>query len=101
MTYGEDLPDDMEIDHVDRCRANNKIRNLRAATRSQNQRNKGIDKTNTSGTKGVYKVGNDWIAYIWMNRTTKVIGRFGSKFEADQARIEFAKEVSGEFYPAG
>jgi len=40
-----------EVDHIDRDKSNNNVENLRWATRSENQLNKGITKTNKSGYK--------------------------------------------------
>jgi hypothetical protein len=42
-----------EIDHKDNNRSNNKIENLRAATRSQNRRNSPVQKNNALGVKNV------------------------------------------------
>lgn len=42
------------IDHIDGDILNNRIDNLREVTNSQNQMNKGLQKNNKSGTKGVY-----------------------------------------------
>lgn len=43
-----------EIDHIDRARANNRIANLRPATRSENQCNKPRYSNNRTGAKGVH-----------------------------------------------
>jgi len=42
------------IDHKDRERLNNRPRNLRAATMRQQQQNRGLQRQNTSGFKGVH-----------------------------------------------
>lgn len=39
--YG-DIPDDMVIDHINRSKNDNRIKNLRCVTRQQNARNKGV-----------------------------------------------------------
>jgi len=52
MYTGED-PGELEIDHVDGDRANNRISNLRPATRTQNARNRVKPHTNWTGFLGV------------------------------------------------
>lgn len=42
-----------EIDHIDGVKWNNRIQNLREASRAGNQRNHSINSRNTSGVKGV------------------------------------------------
>jgi len=42
-----------EIDHIDRCRDNNKISNLRECDRTQNNLNQGMRTNNKSGYTGV------------------------------------------------
>lgn len=44
----------MEIDHVNGDRTDNRITNLREASRSQNQRNRAFGSISKSGTAGVY-----------------------------------------------
>ncbi len=55
-----------EIDHIDGNPSNNRIENLRAATRSENLRNMKLRKTNKSGVQGVYFHTRDrrWISSI-------------------------------------
>jgi hypothetical protein len=46
---------DCDLDHVDGNGLNNKIENIRRATRSQNNMNQKLQKNNTSGVKGVFR----------------------------------------------
>jgi hypothetical protein len=46
-------PADLQVDHINRDRLDNRRQNLRLATRSENQANKSIGRNNTSGYKGV------------------------------------------------
>ena len=56
------------VDHI-LCKeiTNNNVSNLRWATRSEQEINKGINITNTSGIKGVSKKGNSWVAQLRVN----------------------------------
>ena len=51
-------PEGMEVDHINGDTLDNRRCNLRLVTKSQNQRNKGKCRTNTSGFKGVTPDGN-------------------------------------------
>ena len=55
-----------EIDHINECKSDNRICNLRKATSGQNKQNITLKKNNKSGAKGVfwYASRNKWIAYI-------------------------------------
>lgn len=77
-----------EIDHKDGDRSNNSLENLRDVTKSQNQRNTFIRKTNKSGRVGVYfhKASNKWSANIRDDRTQVHLGVFTSKEEAIKCR---------------
>ena len=89
---GED-PLDQEIDHIDRNPSNNKLDNLRLATRSQNCINKIA--CSSSGYKGVYKhhTYDRWVARI----KGKSLGYFLTKEEAALAFDKAAKELYKEF----
>lgn len=86
-----------EVDHIDGNRSNNKIENLRAATKTQNQHNRGKDKTNTTGFKGVSKRKDKFIARINIDKKSKHIGLFDTAKEAYDAYCKKAIELRGEF----
>ena len=86
-TYGE-WPNGV-IDHIDRSRANNRITNLRDATRTINARNlAGAYSTSTSKILGVYydKRYSHWLANISVNKKRKYLGAFNSIEAARAAR---------------
>jgi HNH endonuclease len=94
---------DHEIDHRDRDPLNNRISNLREATRSQNQRNKGPMRNNSSGFKGVSfrakRAGRKkYYAQINVGHTMKFLGWFATAEEASSVFSAFAKQMHGEFY---
>ena len=87
-----------KLDHKNLRRTDNRIENLRPATKSQNNANKRCYRNNLSGIKGIYltKKGR-WRAQIRRNGTTEHIGYFSSAVLAMKAyRIEARKEF-GEF----
>lgn len=52
MVHGE-IPEGMEIDHINQNKLDFRISNLRAVPRSVNMENRGVMRNNTSGFKGV------------------------------------------------
>jgi hypothetical protein len=86
-----------QIDHIDRNRSNNRLNNLREATKRQNQWNIGPRSRNKSGYKGVSKRGNKWRARININGYDKWLGIFPTEKEAYTAYCSAAKQLHGEF----
>lgn len=76
-----------EVDHIDGDRLNNRPQNLRGATRSQNQCNVGVMRSNTSGAKGVSwdRDRKMWRADIMVNYKRKHLGMFETVEEGAQA----------------
>jgi len=86
------------IDHKDRNPADNS--QIRPATRSQNQANRGKQRNNTSGYKGVIKVKNrknSWTARIGLHGKSYYLGFFRTPEAAYAAYCEAAKRLHGEF----
>jgi len=98
MFLGE-TPEGMEIDHIDRDRANGSLSNLRYVTSSQNKMNSKLRKDNASGAKGVCwnKNSQKWMAYVKREGVGIHLGYFEDKGDAIRARDEAARKVHGEF----
>lgn len=88
-----------EIDHRDRDRANNRISNLRQATRGENQRNKPVYRNNRSGSKGVHwhKQHRKFVATIHVNKRPIHLGLFRNIKDAARAYEEAAQNLHGSF----
>jgi hypothetical protein len=67
-----------QIDHINGVKTDNRICNLREATNSQNGKNLGLSKANTSGFKGVSfeKYTGKWKAFIRVDGKMISLGRF-------------------------
>ncbi len=67
-----------EIDHINGDRSDNRIENLRPATRSENQCNRGAISSNTSGYPGVswHKKSKAWVVRLMKNGKSHAIGYF-------------------------
>ena len=97
--YGEFPPKGMDIDHINHERSDNRLVNLRLATRSQNHANKVKDARNTSGITGVswYKAYQCWNAQLHVNRKRINLGYFDTLEDAAAARSAAEIKYFGEF----
>lgn len=98
LHYGE-WPE-FELDHKDRNRSNNAIRNLRRSNAKFNMQNRGVNKNNKSGFTGVLwrKASEKWIASISVNNKRHHLGSFDTKEEAASA-YKKAKKKFHKFNP--
>jgi hypothetical protein len=86
IMYGE-WPE--EIDHINGIRTDNRIENLRKATRAQNCQNLSIRKSNTSGFIGASwnKKKKKWSSSIMVNYKNKFLGYYETAQDAHRAYL--------------
>jgi hypothetical protein len=77
-----------EVDHRNTIRSDNRIKNLRLATRRQTNRNRSVQSNNTSGITGISwrKNRNKYRAYITVKNGTINLGYFNTLKEAIKVR---------------
>lgn len=82
-----------ECDHIDGCKAHNRIENLRDTDKSGNQKNTRLRSDNTSGQVGVHLRADSgrWAAYIGFQSGLVNLGAFDTKKEAIAARKKAEK----------
>jgi hypothetical protein len=87
------------IDHIDRNPENNRWSNLRCVSHAQNCANRGRNKNNTSGFKGVTwdKRQRRWVAQIQAHGKHHGLGYFRDPQAAHAAYLAAAQKYFGEF----
>lgn len=92
-------PHNMEVDHINGNKLDNRKCNLRIVSHSENCKNMPKFKSNTSGYKGVTfrKDSNNWEAYISNNKRKIYIGTFNCPTVAWFAYVRAARELHEEF----
>ena len=87
------------IDHKNQIPSDNRICNLREATTSENATNRGVQKNNKCGYKGVilHKSTGKFQARIAKNQKVIYLGLFTTAKDAAKAYQQAAKEYHGEF----
>lgn len=95
----ETIPSDVEIDHINQNRLDNRMSNLRIATPQQNSGNRPANKNNQSGYKGVhyYAKNNSWRAQIMDHGKKRHIGYYATPEEAALSYNAESRKVFGEF----
>ena len=88
-----------EIDHIDKNPSNNKIENLREATKSQNQWNKSKQTNNSSGFKNVRfcKKTGKWAVAVQKHRKSYWGGYFDDIDQANIAAIKLRQDLHESF----
>lgn len=96
LVYGEDLGQ-LDPDHINRVKSDNRLLNLRKATRQQNSFNGPARSNNTSGIKGVGACKGKWRARIKIGSREVNLGVFTTKEAAADAYAQAARTYHGEF----
>ena len=88
-----------DIDHINGDGYDNRIANLRVATRTENNGNMRRPKHNTSGLKGAYwdKRAGKWLAQIKHRRQQHHLGFYDTAEEAHAAYCAAAARLHGDF----
>lgn len=91
-------PDDMQIDHINGCKTDNRPFNLRLADNSQNQAS-ARSRPGASGLRGVNWVATmgRWRAKIMKGKRTIHLGYFDSREAAYSAYCSAAIDLHGDF----
>ena len=88
-----------QVDDINGIKTDNRIENLREATRSENLRNTSAYSNNTSGYKGVsfHKSNGKWRAIITLNGKRHQSKGFDKPEDAYAAYLKMAEEKHGVF----
>ena len=88
------------VDHINRNKSDNRISNLRGATRSQNKMNMPVRRDSTTGVRGIrYRRDRErYEAYLRVDRRCVYLGTFLDAKSAGEAYARAAKAKFGEFY---
>lgn len=89
-----------DLDHINKVRSDNRICNLRLASRVENNRNRGLNSNSKTGFKGVtlHRLTGRFQASASVAGRKKYIGLYDTPEEASKAYQEFAKVHHGAFY---
>ncbi len=92
-----------EIDHIDRNRANNRLENLRPATRSENNMNRPVFKRHKVGSKGITYDAKKKLyrARVQVGGKRIGLGRYKSLADAEAAYVKGVAQYHKDFANAG
>lgn len=86
--FNGEIPEGMQIDHINHIRHDNRVENLRLVSNQENCKNISMQKNNTSGVTGVCwsKQKGKWMAKIKVDYKTINLGLYSDIEKAVEAR---------------
>jgi hypothetical protein len=90
------------VDHINCIRTDNSWKNLRHATRQENNFNRAKTKNNKTGFKGVFylKATNKFKAVARLHKKNLDLGSFDTAEMAYKAYVEVSKKIQGDYFHA-
>jgi hypothetical protein len=87
------------VDHINGIKNDNRIENLRPASKAENSYNSKLKKNNTSGIKSVRwnKINKVWMVTLGVNGKAKYFGSFKDIELAELVAIEARNKYHGQF----
>jgi hypothetical protein len=85
--------EEKELDHINGDSQDNRIENLRRATRAENMWNTGVRKDNRAGVKGIGFKRGRWRARLQVNKKPVHVGTFDTREEAEAAITAARKDL--------
>jgi hypothetical protein len=94
LRNNKDIPNGMEIDHINGIKSNNSLDNLRIVSREENQQNRKCHRRGKLLGTTYLKRKKSWQAQINIEGKTKYLGCFKTEQEAHQAYITELTPIS-------
>ena len=89
---------ELQTDHINGNKLDNRCSNLRLATARQNSQNRKLRSDNSTGFKGVYNRWGKYRAAIRINGKLKHLGIFDTPEEASEEYQRIAVNLHGAFF---
>lgn len=97
LAYGE-YPA-IDLDHINGDPSDNRLSNLRPATRGENAHNR---RRRKPGLKGAYwHPKGHWFSMVWDGKRLRGLGRYASAQEAHEAWVKAKAPIAGRFLHVG
>jgi hypothetical protein len=85
LSTGKDIPQGMEIDHINGNKTDNRIENLRIVTKRENQQNRKKHRAGRLVGATYCKERNDWRSHIVIDKNKIFLGCYKTEQEANEA----------------